>query len=187
MDLTEPAPDPLPDTYARLVDLLEAGGARYRFIDHAPEGQTAAASRLRGHPLAQAAKSIVVRVSLTRRCARYVLAVVPGTRRVDLDAVSRAFGGRGAAFATQARAEHLAGSVAGTIMPFAFDPGLALVADPALFDESEIYFNAARLDLSVALDTDDYARLGDPEVHPIAGAEAVPEWAGVAGPAAGHG
>jgi Ala-tRNA(Pro) deacylase len=44
---------------------------------------------------------------------------------------------------------------------------LTPVADPGLLAHPEIYFNAARLDRSLALDTRDYLRLAHPHVHSI--------------------
>jgi Ala-tRNA(Pro) deacylase len=155
-------------TYQRLIDLLGEGHARYRLIDHAPEGRTAPASVLRGHSLTQAAKCLVVRVALGRKARRYVLAVIPGDRRVDLDGLCDLYGGTEASFAARDVAEQLAGSVSGTIIPFTFHPELELLADPDLLDHDEIYFNAARLDRSAALATDDYLRLAAPRVLPIA-------------------
>ena len=54
-------------------------------------------------------------------------------------------------FASADVAERLAGSLAGTMLPFAFHPELALIADPSLQQHAEIFFNAARLDRSIAL------------------------------------
>jgi Ala-tRNA(Pro) deacylase len=154
--------------YDQLISTLDRGAARYRFIDHAPEGRTEIVSRYRGNTLASAAKCIVVQVKATKKLSRYVLAVVPGDARVDLNAVMAFAGGKNAGFASTAKAESLAGSVSGTIMPFSFHPDLALVADPALLEHSEIFFNAARLDRSLALNTDDYVRLARPRTLAIA-------------------
>jgi Ala-tRNA(Pro) deacylase len=44
---------------------------------------------------------------------------------------------------------------------------LHLVADPGLLEHDEIFFNAARLDRSLALATKDYLRLADPQVERI--------------------
>lgn len=152
----------------RLLALLDAGRARYRLIEHPPEGHTERASELRGHPLTQAAKSIVVRTRVTKKVSRYILAVVPGDRRVDLDRVRALTGARDAGFADRTTAERLANTVSGTIVPFAFDPELELVVDPALLTHPELYFNAAALDRSVVLSTVDYVALARPAVHAIA-------------------
>ncbi|MGN9806821.1 YbaK/EbsC family protein [Micromonospora sp. L32] len=170
----------------RLLALLDCGGARYRLITHPPEGRTDLASRLRGHPVEQAAKCIVVRTRMTKKVSRYVLAVVPGDRRVDLERVCRLRQAREAVFADRQTAERLADAVSGAIIPFSFDPGLELVVDPDLLRHPELFFNAATLDRSVALHTDDYVRLARPVLHPIAEplprcppAETAPAGAGV--------
>jgi Ala-tRNA(Pro) deacylase len=156
------------DTYDRLIALLDSHHARYRFIDHRPEGTTVAASRLRGHPLERAAKSIVVRVTVAHKRSRYALAVVPGDTNVDLEGVRGLLGGSRVGFAESGTAERLAGSATGTVVPFSFDPKLTLVVDPGLLAHEEIFFNAARLDRSIGLDTRDYLAVSRPWVAAIA-------------------
>ncbi|MCF6524106.1 YbaK/EbsC family protein [Streptomyces sp. JJ36] len=158
----------LDGTCGRIIGLLEEGGARYRLVPHAPEGRTEVASRLRGHPPAQAAKCIVARVRLSKRSGRYVLAVVPGDRLVDLDELARLYGGRDAAFADRETAARLSGATCGCIPPFSFAPELTPVVDPALLDHDEIFLSAARLDLSLAVRTPDYLALARPETAAIA-------------------
>lgn len=59
-------------------------------------------------------------------------------------------GGTYASFASREVAERLAGSVSGTILPFAWHPDLELIVDPELT-------------------TSDYLALAEPRVEPIAG------------------
>ncbi len=153
--------------YDRLIADLDAIGARYRLIDHEPEGRTELVSALRGNALAQAAKCLVVLVKVGRKESRYVLAVVPGDARLDLAAVRSLLGGNYVGFAATAKAEELAGSVSGTVLPVSYHPRLELVVDPSLLDHAELYFNAGRLDRSIALATEDYVRLARPRVAPI--------------------
>jgi Ala-tRNA(Pro) deacylase len=153
--------------YDRLIADLEAAGARYRLIDHEPEGQTDLVSALRGNDVTQAAKCLIVMVKIGKKQTRYVLAVVPGDARLDLQAVKSLLGGSYVAFAGRDKAEELAGSQAGTILPFSYHPQLEVIADPALLDSPELYFNAARLDRSIALAAGDYRRLADPRLAPI--------------------
>ncbi|MEU7645003.1 YbaK/EbsC family protein [Streptomyces huasconensis] len=153
--------------YTKLVGLLDERGAAYRVIEHEPEGATEAVSALRGNTLEQAAKCIVVMVKTGKKTKRYALAVVPGDRRVDLHALKALLGGTYAGFATQEVAERLSGSVSGTILPFSFDPELELVVDPALLEHEEIFFNAARLDRSLALRTVDYREIASPRIETI--------------------
>jgi Ala-tRNA(Pro) deacylase len=155
------------DVYARLIAELDASGCRYRLIEHAPEGRTEVVSALRGHVLASAAKCLILLVKIGKKQTRYVLAVVPGDARVDLAAVRALLGASYVAFADTGKAEQLAGSVTGTVLPFSYDERLELIADPALLDCGELYFNAGRLDRSVALTSEDYLRLAGPRIARI--------------------
>ena len=158
------------DTYTRLIAWLDERQVPYRLIDHAPEGRTERVSALRGNTLAQAAKCLILMVKLGKKTTRYVLAVIPGDARLDLGAVQALLGGTYAAFASAEVAERLAGSAAGTILPFSFAPELELVVDPALLEHAELYFNAARLDRSLVLSSRDYAALANPRLARIAAA-----------------
>jgi prolyl-tRNA editing enzyme YbaK/EbsC (Cys-tRNA(Pro) deacylase) len=111
-------------------------------------------------------------VKVGKKTTRYVLAVVPGDRRVDLEAIKRLLGGTYASFASPEIAERLAGSVTGTILPFAFDTALELIVDPELLEQQELFFNAARLDRSIVLDPGQYVALARPRIAPIALADA---------------
>lgn len=156
------------DTYNQLIEFLDQNKATYRLIDHAPEGRTEIVSPMRGNHVSQAAKCIVVMVKIGKKVTKYVLGVVPGDAKIDLNAIKELFQGTYVSFATPEIAEKLAGSVAGTILPFSFDPEMELIVDPSLLKNGEIFFNAARLDRSMALKTEDYARLAHPRLERIA-------------------
>ncbi|HUZ65246.1 MAG TPA: YbaK/EbsC family protein [Acetobacteraceae bacterium] len=156
------------DTYDNLIALLDRNGAAYRLIDHPPEGQTDLVSALRGHHVAAAAKCIVLIVKLGKKVTRFVLAVVPGDTRVNTGKIRSLLGATYVGFAAADVAERLAGSVAGTVLPFTFHPDLTLIADPSLRDHAEIFFNAAHLDRSIALRTADYLALAKPRLERIA-------------------
>jgi Ala-tRNA(Pro) deacylase len=162
------------NAYEQLISYLDENGASYRLIDHAPEGRTEIVSPMRGNKLEQAAKCIILMVKIGKKVTRYVLAVIPGDARVNLNAVKALLQGTYISFASQDIAERLAGSVAGTILPFAFSPELELIVDPALLENDELYFNAARLDRSMVLKTSDYVRLVNPRLEKIADRENTP-------------
>jgi Ala-tRNA(Pro) deacylase len=155
------------DTYTQLIALLDQHGAHYRLIDHAPEGRTELVSPMRGNALSQAAKCIVLMVKIGKKVTKYVLAVVPGDARVDLNAVKALMHGTYVAFASPDIAERLAGSVTGTVLPFSFNPELELVVDPSMLENDEIYFNAARLDRSMVLKASDYFEIARPRLGRI--------------------
>jgi len=156
------------DAYTQLIQLLDGHGVPYHLIDHAAEGRTEIVSPMRGNALRQAAKCIVMMVKIGKKVTRYILGVVPGDTRVDLNAVKSLLGGTYISFASSEIAERMAGSVAGTILPFSFHDGLELVVDPSLLENDEIYFNAARLDRSMVLRTSDYVAVAKPRLERIA-------------------
>ena len=104
-----------------------------------------------------------------KKVTRYLLAVIPGDARLDLQAVKTLMHGTYVAFASADIAERLAGGVTGTILPFSFNPELELVVDPSLLDNDELYFNAARLDRSMVLKTRDYIAVARPRLERIVG------------------
>lgn len=156
------------DIYHKLISLLDEQGATYRVIEHAPEGVTEAVSRLRGHDSRQAAKCMVILVKVGKKVTRYAAAVIPGDRRVSFDKIKSIFNGTYAAFASPGLAEDLAGTPVGTIPPFSFDERLELFIDPELLQFSEVFFNAARLDRTIAISTTDYLSIAKPRVESIA-------------------
>lgn len=163
------------DVYTQLIELLEQHKVSYRLIDHEAEGRTELVSAIRGNRLEQAAKCLILMVKVGKKVTKYVLAVIPGDAKVDLQAVKALLQGTYISFASTEIAERLAGSVAGTVLPFTFHPDLELIADPSLLENDELYFNAARLDCSMVLKTSDYLAVARPRLEQIVSSRAVVE------------
>ena len=95
--------------------------------------------------------------------------MLAGDRRVDMKAVAKAVGGRKGSFAQTSLAEELTGCAVGAIPPVAFNSLLKLVVDKQFLErESEIAFNAGRLDRSIVINAADYARIVCPTTVSIA-------------------
>ncbi len=153
--------------YDRIIRLFETAKVPFEIIDHVPEGRTDVASVLRGNPLKAAAKAMVLKVKRATGPA-YVLAVVPGDKRVDTDQVARLMGGRSASFAKPEIATDLTHCEMGAVPPFIFDDRLKLIVDNALAAEERIYFNAGRLDRSLSITRDAYLLAAQPRLARIA-------------------
>jgi threonyl-tRNA synthetase len=153
--------------YDKLIAFLDENKAQYRLIDHAPEGRTEIVSPLRGNTLSQAAKCMVLLVQIGKKETKYVLGVIRGDQRIDFEAVKQVFSASYVSFAPAEVAEELSGSVVGTVLPFSFNERLELVVDPSLLDNEEFFFNAARLDRSIALSSQDFRRIVQPRLSAI--------------------
>jgi len=145
---------------ARILSMLDSEGCRYELIKHPPMGETVAASRIRGHDLREAAKSLVLEaIDRTPERRRYYLAVVPGHKRVDLKFLKHVLGARRVQFASEEKARELTGCVMGAVPPFTFHDDLSVVLDLTIAETERVIFNAGELDLSVAMLTQEYLRI----------------------------
>jgi Ala-tRNA(Pro) deacylase len=156
------------DVFERLVELFQAGHAEFRVIEHEPQGRSDAVAAIRGTKPSQGAKAIVCAIPVKGE-TRYVVAVVPGDRKVDVKAVARILGGTKGSFAQPSVAQQLTGCAIGAIPPVVFDGSLSLVVDGDFLDrETEIAFNAGRLDRSIVIRSSDYRRIVSPSLASIA-------------------
>lgn len=156
------------EVFDRLVSLLTDAGARFRVIEHAAEGRSEAISTIRGNRPEQAAKAMVLDVRGGGGGRRHVLAVLPGSRKLDFSAVAGLFEARKCGFASPDTAQQLTGCVMGSVPPFALNPELAIVVERDLLSNDTLFFNAGRLDRSMELDTKDWLAVAKPLVAKIA-------------------
>ena len=157
-----------PDVFDRLVALLSDAKANFRVIEHEAEGKSESISAIRGNRPDQAAKAMVLDVRGGGGGRRHVLAILPGSRKLDFGAVATLFEARKCGFASPDTAQELTGCVMGAVPPFALDPALAVVVDEDLLTNETLFFNAGRLDRSMELDTKDWLAVAKPRVARIA-------------------
>jgi Ala-tRNA(Pro) deacylase len=156
------------DVFDQLVALLGDAKARFRVIEHESEGRSEAISVIRGNRPDQAAKAMVLDVRGGGGGRRHVLAILPGSRKLDFGAVAALFEARKCGFASPDTAQELTGCVMGSVPPFALNPALAVVVEEDLLANDTLFFNAGRLDRSMELDTKDWLAVAKPRVAKIA-------------------
>lgn len=156
------------DVFNQLVALLGDAKAKFRVIEHEAEGKSEAISAIRGNRPDQAAKAMVLDVRGGGGGRRHVLAILPGSRKLDFAAVAALFEARKCGFASPETAQELTGCAMGAVPPFALNPALAIVVDEDLLANETLFFNAGRLDRSMELDTGDWIAVAQPRVARIA-------------------
>jgi Ala-tRNA(Pro) deacylase len=156
------------DVFDQLVALLTEAQAKFRVIEHEAQGKSEAISALRGNRPEQAAKAMVLDVRGGGGGRRHVLAILPGSRKLDFAAVATLFEARKCGFASPETAQELTGCVMGAVPPFALNPALAIVVDEDLLANETLFFNAGRLDRSMELDAKDWLAIAQPRVARIA-------------------
>lgn len=149
-------------TFNKIMALLDQHQAEYRVVEHDAIGQTDVISEIRGNALNQAAKAMVLEVTMPEGAApRYLLAIVPGDCKINFKSAARAIGGKKSSFAAPDKAQELTQCVMGAVPPFSFDDRLALRVDTRLREVGTLWFNAGALERSIALTVDDYFRVVD--------------------------
>ena len=157
----------MPDIHQRLIALLDEQGARYRVIEHEAEGRSVEISRIRGNHPSQAMKAIVASVRGGGGGKRNALAVIPGNGRLDMKALLAVLGAQKGSFAATETAEELTGCVMGAVPPFSFRGDLPLIVDTACRNNTEVVFNAGRLDRSIFIHFEDYEAAAKPRFAEI--------------------
>ena len=156
------------DVFDQLVSLLSNAKATFRVIEHEAEGRSEKISTIRGNRPDQAAKAMVLDVRGGGGGRRHVLAILPGSRKLDFAAVASLFEARKCGFASPETAEALTGCAMGAVPPFSLNPDLGIVVDEDLLANDTLFFNAGRLDRSMELDTKDWIAVARPRVARIA-------------------
>ena len=154
--------------FDRIVDMLRRENATFRVIEHEPEGRSDRISVIRGNSPDQAAKAMVLDVRGGGSGRRHVLAILPGSRKLDFNAVAQHFGARKCGFANPETAQQITGCAMGSVPPFTFDDALSIIVDPDLLAHATIFFNAGRLDRSMEMDTRDWLRVAKPMAVKVA-------------------
>lgn len=153
--------------HEKILALLDRRGAIYRVVEHAAEGRSEAIARIRGNRPEQALKAIVTIIKRDKKTRDYYLAILPGNKKLDLEALAAFGAGKKAIFAPRDKAMEITGCEIGAIPPFSFQEELRVVADPSIQENEEVVFNAGLLTKSVFMSCADYIDIVRPALAPI--------------------
>ena len=139
---------------------LAAESVPFREVHHEPTRTSEDSARARGEELRVGGKALLIKVD-----AEFRLFIVSAARKLDSGAIRVHFGAKKTRFATPEELMELTGLVPGSVPPFGA-PILPfpLYADPSVFENPRIAFNAGSLTDSIILGIDDYRRLAQPEI-----------------------
>lgn len=152
----------------RIVASIHEAGCRYETFEHEPVRTSEQAARTRpGYTLPQGAKAIVCSVK-GKSGNRFVMLVVPADTRFDSKRARAALDVSNIRFATEGEIASLTdGVLPGAVPPFGNLFGLEVMADPSLFANERIVFNAGDRRFSVAMRSADFRALVQPSVEDI--------------------
>lgn len=150
------------EAVSKILELLNQHGCTYRTFEHEPVRTSDEAAKTRpGYSLKQGAKAMIVRAKTTEG-KKFVMLVFPADQKFDNAKVRQALGAKDIRFATEEEIFALTGGVLpGAVPPFGNLFKLPVYADPLLFENEEMVFNAGDRSFSIAMKTADYKKMVD--------------------------
>src|ERR1700722_7121583 len=143
---------------------LRREGVVFREVHHAPTRTSEESAVARGEQLRIGGKALLLKVD-----ADFRLFILSADRKLDSGAIRAHFQAKKTRFASPEELMELTGLVPGSVPPFGA-PILPfpLYADPSVFENQRIAFNAGSLTDSIIMPIEDYRRLANPEVFTFA-------------------
>ena len=156
------------EVVSRVLDLLKENHCWYETFEHEPVRTSEEAAKTRpGYSLHQGAKAMIVKAKAAQ--TRFVMLVLPADLRFDNSKVKLLLNARDLRFASEPEVLELTGGVQpGAMPPFGNLFKLDVFADPELFRNQKIVFNAGDRSFSVAMMAEDYRRIVEPQIGSIA-------------------
>jgi|SRR3990167_4998148 len=154
---------------AKILDQLKKNNFWHETFEHETVRTSEEAAKVRsGYTLNQGAKAIIVRVKEKSGNKYFLMLVLPADQKINIDKLKIDLDAKDIRFASEDEVLELTGGVKpGGVPPFGNLFGLKVIADPTLFENTKIIFNAGDRRFSVAMISGDYKTLVDPQITPI--------------------
>jgi Ala-tRNA(Pro) deacylase len=154
----------------KITDLLVERGVVFKTFEHEPVRTSEEATQARPeYSLHQGAKAMIIKIKPARDGKEFVMLVFPADLKFDGKKVKAATGAKDLRFATEEEVSAVTGGIQiGGVPPFGNLFGLEVFADPALFGNEEMIFNAGDRSFSIAMRSEDYKKIVNPTVVEIA-------------------
>lgn len=151
-----------------IKNLLLKNKCWFEAFEHEAVKTSEEAAKLRpNYSLHQGAKAMIVQIKVQKK-AMFVMLVLPGDLKFDSKKVKALLQTKDLRFATEEEIEKLTeGIKIGGVPPFGNLFGLEVIADPSLFDNEKIIFNAGDRRFSIAMKSQDFKNLVNPQIVPI--------------------
>lgn len=153
----------------KIRSLLDSRHIWYETFEHREVRTCDEAADVRtGYTLEQGSKALILRVKNAESGKFFAMLVMPAHLKFDSGKVKKTLKSNDIRFATAEEVGQITGGVLpGGVPPFGTLFNLRVIADPALFANEKIVFNAGDRRYSIAMKTEDYRSIVNPEVVSI--------------------
>lgn len=154
---------------SKIKELLDKNNLWYETFEHEAVKTSEEAAKTRiGYSLEEGAKAMIIRVKNNNKDKRFVMLVFPAHLKFDNNKVKQALHVKDIRFATPEEINTLTKGVQiGGVPPFGNLFNIEVFADPKLFVNKNMVFNAGDRRYSIAMKTEDYKNLINPQIVEI--------------------
>jgi Ala-tRNA(Pro) deacylase len=141
---------------------LQEHRTAFAVVSHAEAFDASHVAQATGTPGREVAKAVLLRAN---HGYRYIVAVLPSTHRIDLEAVSRILGGAEVQLATEAEVgQRCPDCEFGVLSPFGSQYGAKTIVDKSLAEDEEIVFEGNTHHEAIRMKYADYCKIENPSV-----------------------
>lgn len=154
---------------SKISSILKENNCWFESFEHEPVRTSEESAKVRPeYSLHQGAKALIVQVKKSNTDKRFIMLVFPADLKFDKNKVKELLGIKDIRLATEQEVSSITKGVElGGVPPFGNFFGLKVIADPKLFENEKIIFNAGDQRFSVAMKSHDYQRLVNPRIEPF--------------------
>jgi len=145
-----------------IIDLLNQKEIKYELVQHPPVFTCEQAANIRGTTLHQGAKTLLLKVD-----TNFILAVMPGDKRLDSKKLKSYLHAKNLRFATPDEVKNQMGCEIGACYPFGNVIDIEMVVDPSLSQNQQISFNPGVHDRSIIMKYPDFISIVSPKIVDI--------------------
>ncbi len=156
-------------TVQKITSLIKQSKFWFETFEHEPVKTSEQAALMRpGYTLHQGAKAMIVKTYRSKSDGNFVMLVFPADQKFNSKKVQAALNIKSLRFATESEVADITGGVQiGGVPPFGNLFNLDVYADPSLFKNGQIVFNAGDRGFSVAVKSADYKTLVNPVIKEL--------------------
>jgi prolyl-tRNA editing enzyme YbaK/EbsC (Cys-tRNA(Pro) deacylase) len=153
----------------KIKGLLSVNCFWFETFEHEAVSTSEEAAKTRpGYSLSQGAKAMIIRAKNNESDKKFVMLVLPGDLRFNNDKVKTILKVKDIRFATPEEINEITeGIKIGGVPPFGNLFNIKVIADPKLFLNEKIVFNAGDRSYSIAMKSEDYNKLVGPGIAEI--------------------
>lgn len=156
-------------TVNKIINLLKENNCWFETFEHEPVRTSEEAAQVRtGYSIHQGAKAMIIKATIDNQ-GKFVMLVYPADKKFDSKKVKNILGVSDLRFATEQEVLEITGGVQlGGVPPFGNLFNLEVYADPSLFENEKIIFNAGDKRFSIAMKSKDYQKIVKPQIQSFA-------------------